>query len=81
METREAKASYTHTIDLNYLLLDHPYSSYIFQLPSYIAIVDRATPPETGCLVVIETDHEFAVDLYRGQQIFGVVTYAIHKTH
>lgn len=81
METREAEASYTPTVDLNHLLLDHPYCSYIFQLPSYMAIVDRAALPENGCLVMIEADHAFAVDLYHGQEIFGVVTYAIHKTH
>lgn len=66
-------------LDLNDLLLDHPAASFIFQLGRDLAIVDRAAIPDDTSMVVIETSHGFAVELYRHQPIFGVVTYRIFK--
>lgn len=77
-----ASILFAGVVDLNDLLLDHPAASFIFELSSDLAIVDRVTVPDKGNLVVVGLSNtEFAVESYNGQEIFGVVIYLIHRTH
>jgi hypothetical protein len=70
---------YPTVLDLNDLLLDHSAASYVFQIGTKIAIVDRAGQPKEGCMVIVEATGGFLVEPYRQQVIFGVVTHLIQK--
>ena len=79
-DTGEAPTSpYLSTLDLNDLLLDHPAASFVFQVGSRLAIVDRAAIPEEDCLVMVQIAGGFAIETYRRQVIFGVITYLIKR--
>lgn len=67
-------------LDLNDLLLDHPAASFVFRCEKDLLIVDRATDPDNGSLVIVRTDKGFAAEIYHGQDIWGVVTYHLHKS-
>jgi hypothetical protein len=79
-KTGALPSPYVAALDLNDLLIDHPGASFIFQLGSDIAIVDRAAIPDDASMVVVENEGRFIVDLYRHQKIFGVITYRIRRS-
>ena len=81
-------------LDLNQLLVRHPYSTYLFRISGHrwsdqgihdgdIAVIDRATAQQPADLVVIWQDDTFTLcrhrDLLPGQQPWGTVTATIHQ--
>lgn len=66
-------------LDLNELLLDHPAASFIFECDGDVMIVDRAVKPHTGSTVVVEAEQGFVIEIFHGQNAWGVVIYHLHK--
>lgn len=74
------EAAAVPTLDLNDLLIDHPAASYIFRCDGDILIVDRAAHPHRDSMVIVELKRGFVLEIYHGQDAWGVVTYQLHKS-
>ncbi|HSX04120.1 MAG TPA: S24 family peptidase [Rhabdochlamydiaceae bacterium] len=83
------------TLDLNALMIDHPAATFFVRMSGDsmrgagifaddLLVVDRSLDPKKDDIILAVTDGEFTVIKLTGKekelQVWGVITYVIHKT-
>lgn len=82
------ETGYQMPLDINQLLIDRPATTFLLcsgvarhgVQPGDILVVDRGVEPRRGQLVVAVHEGELQLMRYPAVEVWGAVTYVIHKT-